>query len=178
MRGVPGTDLGRFCEARASLTVDSRIPPRSYRRMLGDVPMNPPKCSSAACARLRSARLELAGVVAVLVLVSLLRTIWQVAPVEGAPLFDAPFLSFDTGNGPRSVAIGDLNGDGRPDLAVVNNGSEKVSVLLGNPHRTFPPQTDFRTGSGPICVATGDLNGDGRPELPRADNGSRTSAVP
>jgi hypothetical protein len=31
---------------------------------------------------------------------------------------------------PVSVAIGDLNGDRKPDLAVANNGSDAISVLL------------------------------------------------
>jgi hypothetical protein len=39
---------------------------------------------------------------------------------------------FLTGSMPHSVAIGDFNGDGKPDLAVANNGSNNVSILLGN----------------------------------------------
>jgi hypothetical protein len=36
---------------------------------------------------------------------------------------------------PRSVAVGDFNGDGDPDLAVANRGSDNVSVLLNSPNR-------------------------------------------
>jgi hypothetical protein len=43
------------------------------------------------------------------------------------PGFVAP-LSFDAGQNPASVAVGDFNGDGAPDLAVAN-GSGTVSVL-------------------------------------------------
>ena len=39
---------------------------------------------------------------------------------------------YGAGNGPFFVAIGDLNADGRPDLAVVNYSSNRVSVLLNN----------------------------------------------
>ena len=35
-----------------------------------------------------------------------------------------------TGKAPSAVAAGDLNGDGRPDLAVANYGFDSVSVLL------------------------------------------------
>src|SRR5437868_1692700 len=39
--------------------------------------------------------------------------------------------AFATGAGPESVAVADLNGDGKPDLAVANEGSANVGVLLG-----------------------------------------------
>jgi hypothetical protein len=38
---------------------------------------------------------------------------------------------------PSSVAVGDFNGDGVPDLAVANSRSDTVSVLLGSDDRTF-----------------------------------------
>jgi hypothetical protein len=55
-----------------------------------------------------------------------------------APLFAAPFLSVDSGA--YSVAIGDLNGDGRVDLVAVNYSA--VSVHLGNGDGTLGPRTD------------------------------------
>jgi uncharacterized protein (DUF2141 family) len=51
-----------------------------------------------------------------------------------------------TGTNPSSVAIGDLNGDGRLDLAVANAGSNTVSVLLGNGDGSFQAQTQYATG--------------------------------
>ena len=60
------------------------------------------------------------------------------AHVAAGPfLFQAPFVSFAVGEIPYSVAIGDLNGDGRPDLATPNYSSNTVSVLLGNGNGTF-----------------------------------------
>src|SRR5205085_2468432 len=75
---------------------------------------------------------------------------------------------FAAGSQPISVAWGDFNGDGRPDLAVANGAS--VSVLLnttpaGSSTPTFAAQQTFAAGSGPISVAWGDFNGDGRPDL-------------
>jgi hypothetical protein len=58
-----------------------------------------------------------------------------------------------------------LNGDGRPDLAVADNGWNMISVLPGNGDGGFGPKTDFETGWGPWCVAIGDLNGDRTPDL-------------
>jgi len=63
------------------------------------------------------------------------------------------------------VAIGDLNGDGKPDLVTANYGSNTVSVLLGDGNGTFGAKSDFATGSNPYSVAIGDLNGDGKSDL-------------
>ena len=53
--------------------------------------------------------------------------------------------------------MGDLNGDGGLDLAVANQGSTTVSVLLnttapGAATPSFAPKQDFATGAGPFSV--------------------------
>ena len=57
--------------------------------------------------------------------------------------------TFATGNQPDSVAVGDVNGDGKPDLVVANGQSNTVSVLLGNGNGTFQAQQTFATGTDP-----------------------------
>jgi len=79
---------------------------------------------------------------------------------------------------PESVAIGDLNGDGKPDLAIANSYLDAdeeegelgtVSVRLNRGDGTFKPRRDYSTGGGPHSVAIGDLNGDGKPDLAAAN---------
>src|SRR5262245_42717254 len=77
---------------------------------------------------------------------------------------------FATGDKPRSVAVGDFNGDGTLDLAVANAGT--VSILPGTGTGSFGAKTDFVTGSNPSSVAVGDFNGDGKLDLAVANLGS------
>lgn len=84
---------------------------------------------------------------------------------------------FAVGTFPASVAIGDLNGDGKRDLAVANTGSDNVSVLLGNGAGGFGKARNFAAPSAPRSVAIGDLNGDGKRDLAVADAGSNSVSV-
>uniref|UniRef100_UPI00312B3875 FG-GAP-like repeat-containing protein n=1 Tax=Microcoleus sp. CAWBG640 TaxID=2841653 RepID=UPI00312B3875 len=91
-------------------------------------------------------------------------------------------VDFTTGSGPRSVSIGDINGDGKPDLAVANNSSASASILLnttttGATTPTFATKVDFTTGTNPVSVSIGDINGDGKPDLAVANNGSNTASI-
>ena len=80
-------------------------------------------------------------------------------------LSPAPGSPFSTGGvRPAAVAAGDMNGDGRPDVAVANSSSSDLSVLLGDGQgRLGPaPGSPFSTGgSRPVAVGLGDFNGDG-----------------
>jgi hypothetical protein len=72
---------------------------------------------------------------------------------------------FDVGNTPVSVATGDFNGDGKPDLAVANLNGNIVSVLLGDGSGGFGAATNFPVTGSSFSVAVADLNGDGKADI-------------
>jgi hypothetical protein len=85
--------------------------------------------------------------------------------------------NFEAGDRPRSVAVGDFNGDGRRDLVVANEISVNVSILLGNGNGTFGAATNFAVGTGPQSVAVGDFNGDGKQDLAVANQLSNNVSI-
>src|SRR5216684_1815090 len=84
---------------------------------------------------------------------------------------------FTAGYDPIFVAVGDFNGDGVPDLVVANEGSNNVSVLLGNGQGAFQAAQNFAAGTNPQSVAVGDFNGDGKLDLAVANEGSGDVSV-
>src|SRR5437016_4220016 len=89
--------------------------------------------------------------------------LWDEASAD--PLFDAPFLSSDTGGYPWTSASGDFNRDGRLDVVTSNTTSNSISILLGNGDGTFGPNTDRIAGNYTLSVAVGDLNGDAKDDI-------------
>src|SRR6266481_2130507 len=75
-----------------------------------------------------------------------------------------PPVSYPVGTNPMAVSVGDFNGDGKLDLAIVNHGFSDtaddggVSVLLGNGDGTFQAARNFGAGKQPESVALADID--------------------
>ncbi|HYD48544.1 MAG TPA: VCBS repeat-containing protein [Terriglobales bacterium] len=85
--------------------------------------------------------------------------------------FDAPLLHA-SGDGPRSLAIADLNGDGWPDVAAANHASHDLSVLLNDGTGTLLPHSLYAVGRVPLGVATADFDGNGAADIATSNGGT------
>jgi len=68
-----------------------------------------------------------------------------------------------------ALVVGDLNGDGYPDIVTANGRSHTVSALLGDGTGVFRERTDHAVGSNPMAVAIGDFNHDGHLDVVAAN---------
>jgi hypothetical protein len=82
---------------------------------------------------------------------------------NGDGTFQAP-SNMPVGKNPQSLVVGDFNGDGNLDLAVLNS-DDTLSVSLGNGDGTFQARVDYTTSTGSLALSLGDVNGDQRPDL-------------
>ncbi len=75
---------------------------------------------------------------------------------------DFPVLGY-----PSGISVGDLDGDGRPDVAI-SNFNNKASIFRNTSSPgtiSFGTEIDSTTGSQPAGISIGDLDGDGKPDL-------------
>jgi len=90
----------------------------------------------------------------------------------------APGPPFSLGYGPYIPAVGDFNGDGLQDLALVDAANDTLSVLLGNGRGGFVAAPGPGTAVGNVShVAVGDFSGDGKLDLAYANANNDTVSV-
>lgn len=97
---------------------------------------------------------------------------------DGRGRFSPP-TNFSVGPGagiqPTGIAAGDFNADGRPDLAVSNEGASGVSLLLGDGTGGFAAARTF--GGGGLTMTLGDFNGDHRLDVATAHSDNNIVSV-
>jgi hypothetical protein len=87
--------------------------------------------------------------------------------MTGAPALEFGKTVIPVGRGPGSIAIADVNHDGKLDLIVANTIDGTLDVLLGDGkgHFSAAAGSPFVCGKNPNDIAVGDLNGDGNLDL-------------
>jgi Flp pilus assembly secretin CpaC len=106
---------------------------------------------------------------------------------DGHGNFAAP-VTYTTGPDPVALLAQDFDGDGQPDLAVVNHGdgttAGTVSILLGNrtpgtqtQDGTFGTKTDYFVGVAPVAIASADFNADSFLDLAVTNNSDNTVSI-
>jgi hypothetical protein len=105
---------------------------------------------------------------AALASIATLAELMILAPSGSAdPIIFDPHVEYSTAPLPRRLTVGDLDGDGRPDIATGNPSTEgaEISVLLNLGDGTFAAAIHYPTGGNPRSPAIGDVDGDGDRDL-------------
>ncbi|HEY3412795.1 MAG TPA: VCBS repeat-containing protein [Armatimonadota bacterium] len=102
---------------------------------------------------------------------------------DGTGSFNPP-ATYAVGNSPVWAVIGDVNGDGKPDIVVSNMASGTISVLLNNGNGTFQAPSSYSvlpagvSGTpSPAAVALGDVNNNGKLDAVVANTGTGNVSV-
>src|SRR5580704_14977657 len=77
------------------------------------------------------------------------------------PVFGSPFALPSTSAGPYGVTVADFNGDGKSDLAILNQTTNNVTILAGNGDGTFQqfPNSPIPVGKFPVAITSGSVIG-------------------
>ena len=91
----------------------------------------------------------------------------------------APASPISVGSGPNSVAVGDMNSDGRQDLVFSQQDASQIMIKFGDGAGGFSddPKSPYPVGQNPANVEVGDLNQDGKPDLASVGFNSRNVTV-
>lgn len=85
--------------------------------------------------------------------------------------------NYKVGNNPCAMISNDFNNDGYNDLAVTNDESDNVSVLLNNGDGSFSTATNYLVGDSPPSLCSSDFNGDGYNDLAITNSKSNNMSI-
>ena len=84
---------------------------------------------------------------------------------HGDGSFGSPLVVAEGSGNPSQMVVADFNGDGKADLAVVDQTTGSLLVLLGNGDGTFSAPQNYFAGSGGVYLVAADFNGDGHVDV-------------
>ncbi|MEO6851499.1 MAG: FG-GAP-like repeat-containing protein, partial [Mucilaginibacter sp.] len=105
-------------------------------------------------------------------------TKYSLAPSD----FD-PTVDFTLSNGSKASAISDIDGDGKPDVIVVNSLSNTVSIFRNTAVsgsiglNSLAAKIDLATGNTPQGITIADIDGDGKPDIAIANLAENSVSV-
>ena len=85
--------------------------------------------------------------------------------------------AYATGNTPNDMVMGDVTGDGLPDIITGESGDFTISVRPGLANGTFGARVAYASAGSPALLALGDMNGDGRLDVLVANSQEATASV-
>ena len=102
----------------------------------------------------------------------------SIALGDGNGSFQPP-TDYPIGISPEAVVVGDLNGDGHPDIVVSSASSDYVTVFIDKADGTFEPGVNYRTRphSLPNGIVLGDVNADGKLDVVVAEGGDSAISI-
>ncbi len=111
--------------------------------------------------------------------VLLITSLLTLATLASAQNFVAPRIFNFSPNYTKAMAVGDFNGDGKPDLVFPYVASPgQIAVMLSNGDGTFQaPLASGNAGAYPVVIAVGDFNGDGKLDVVVAEDGTKLGAA-
>jgi hypothetical protein len=90
---------------------------------------------------------------------------------ETVPPFGPPSrIAIGEARSPSAIAAGDFNGDGKMDVVVASEGSNDVTVLLGDGRGGLRQGASVPAGANPAEIFVGDFDRDGHPDLAIANH--------
>lgn len=92
----------------------------------------------------------------------------------GAQIALSSPINLTVSSNPSSIAVGDLNRDGKPDVVAASSGGNSIHIMVNKGDGAFASPIVIAVGSSPSAVVAADLTGDGILDIAVANNAGKS----